>query len=94
MDNNNFFVIVADDGTEVECEILFTFDWAVTGKSYVVYTDNTEDENGNTQVYASVYDPSGENMTLMPIETEEEWAIIEQQMEHLEDLLPDDGEEE
>lgn len=71
------FTIVNDQGEEVECEILFTFDSDETKKSYIVYTDNTLDEEGSTKVYASVYDPTGQNPALMPIETDKEWLVIE-----------------
>ncbi len=71
------FTIVNDQGEEVECEILFTFDSDETKKSYIVYTDNTLDEEGSTKVYASVYDPTGQDPTLLPIETEKEWLVIE-----------------
>ena len=71
------FTIVNDEGKEIECEILFTFDSDETKKSYIVYTDNTLDDEGSTKVYASVYDPTGQNPTLMPIETEKEWLVIE-----------------
>ena len=49
------FNITNDEGQEVECEVLFTFESDETGKNYMVYTDNTVDEEGNTKVYASVY---------------------------------------
>lgn len=71
------FTIVNDKGEEIECEILFTFDSDETKKSYIVYTDNTVDEDGSTKVYASVYDPTGQNPALMPIESEKEWLVIE-----------------
>jgi uncharacterized protein YrzB (UPF0473 family) len=71
------FTIVNDKGEEIECEILFTFDSDETKKSYIVYTDNTLDEEGSTKVYASVYDPTGQNPALMPIESEKEWLVIE-----------------
>jgi uncharacterized protein YrzB (UPF0473 family) len=71
------FTIVNDEGKEIECEILFTFDSDETKKSYIVYTDNTLDEEGSTKVYASVYDPTGQNPALMPIETDKEWLVIE-----------------
>lgn len=71
------FTIVNDEGKEIECEILFTFDSDETKKSYIVYTDNTLDEEGSTKVFASVYDPTGQNSSLLPIETEKEWQVIE-----------------
>ena len=71
------FTIVNDKGEEVECEILFTFDSDETKKSYIVYTDNTTDEDGSIRVYASVFDPTGTNPDLLPIESEKEWLVIE-----------------
>ena len=71
------FTIVNDKGEEVECEILFTFDSDETRKSYIVYTDNTTDEDGSIRVYASIYDPSGATPDLLPIESEKEWLVIE-----------------
>ena len=51
------FTIVDKDGNKIECDVLFTFESDKTHKNYIVYTDNTKDELGNTKVYASVYDP-------------------------------------
>lgn len=76
-EKKGIFTIINDEGIEVECEVLFTFDSDETKKSYIVYTDNTLDEAGNTKVYASVYDPTGQNLELQPIETDREWQVIE-----------------
>ena len=72
-----------DDGIEVECEVLFTFESEETGKNYIVYTDNTLDEDDNTKVFASIYNPDEEETVLQPIETDEEWAIIEKILDAL-----------
>ena len=66
----NKFIIQSDTGEQIECEVLFTYEDKKTGKNYIVYTDNTEDEEGNTKVYASIFDPEAENPVLLPIETE------------------------
>lgn len=71
------FTIVNDEGKEIECEVLFTFDSDETKKSYIVYTDNSKDEVGNTKVYASVFDPTGASSALLPVETDKEWLVIE-----------------
>ncbi len=71
------FKIFNDEGKEVECEVLFTFESNETGKNYMVYTDNTEDEEGNTKVYASIYNPDEKEPKLQPIESDEEWKVIE-----------------
>ena len=84
MDNTKMtFKIIGDDGREIECEVLFTFESDETKKNYIVYTDNTLDEQGNTKVYASIYTPNEENTNLIPIETEKEWKIIETILEEL-----------
>ena len=77
------FKILGEDGREIECEVLFTFESDETEKNYIVYTDNTLDEQGNTKVYASIYNPNEENTNLIPIETEKEWKIIETILEEL-----------
>lgn len=77
-EQDNTFTIVNDEGKEIKCEILFTYENEETGVNYMAYTDNTTDEEGNTKVYASTFDPNEEDPILYPIETEEEWEIIEQ----------------
>lgn len=89
MEENMTFTILDDDGVEVRCEVLFTFQSEETGKNYIVYTDNTLDEEGNTKVYASIYDPGAEESRLDPIETEEEWAIISHILEQLQQEILD-----
>ena len=64
------FKVMDDNGKEIECEVLFTFESEETKKNYIVYTDNTIDDDGNTKVYASVYNPNEEETKLMPIETD------------------------
>ncbi len=77
MDERNSFKVINDNGEEIMCDILFTFDSEETGKSYIVYTDNTRDDKGNIQVYASIYDPKAQDQKLEPITTESEWKVIE-----------------
>ena len=73
----NTFKIINDNGEEVMCDVLFTFDSEETKKSYIVYTDNSKDAEGNVQVFASIYDPNKEDQKLEPIQTEQEWKVIE-----------------
>ena len=77
------FKVVNDEGKEVECEALFTFESEETNKNYIVYTDNTLDEEGNTKVYASIYNPDQDETKLLPIETDKEWKIIETILDEL-----------
>ena len=73
----NKFVMVDDKGKETEYDVLFTFESEETNKNYIVYTDNTLDESGNVEVYASIYNPEDPKTKLEPIETEKEWKVIE-----------------
>ena len=79
------FKVVNDEGKEIECEVLFTFESDETKKNYIVYTDNTLDEDGNTKVYASIYNPeeADKETKLLPIEDEKEWKIIETILDEL-----------
>ena len=76
-EENNILKLVQEDGKEIICDVLFTFDNEKNNKSYIIYTDNTLDESGSTKVYANIYDKTGENKNLLPIESDEEWALIE-----------------
>ena len=77
MDGKNTIKVTNDKGEQVVCDILFTFDSEETKKSYIVYTDNSKDAEGNVQVFASIYDPNQEDQKLEPITTEQEWKVIE-----------------
>ncbi len=86
---DNTFTIINDNGEEVQCEVIFTYTNEETGVDYIAYTDYTIDEDGNTKVYASIFNPEEENPILLPIETDEEWDLIEGILES----LMDDNEE-
>lgn len=85
MEERNTFTVIDNDGKEVTCEVLFTFESEETKKNYIVYTDNTTDEEGNVRVYASIYDPKGDSADLTPIETDREWKIIETILESIQE---------
>jgi uncharacterized protein YrzB (UPF0473 family) len=93
MKEKNIFTVIDDKGNEVQCEVLFTFDSDETGKHYIIYTDNTTDEEGNTKVYASTFDPENEKTALGAIETEKEWKIIETILDSLQNKDGDKSEQ-
>ena len=87
------FKVINDEGKEVECEVLFTFESDETKKNYIVYTDNTIDEEGNTKVYASIYNPEEDETKLIPIESDKEWKIIETILDELQNEVNKNGQE-
>jgi len=81
----NNITVVDENGNEQLCEVLFTFDSEEFGKSYVLYypigADESEDEE--IEIHASSFVPTEDNQDgeLMPIETDEEWDMIEEMLE-------------
>ena len=93
MNKENTFKVIDNEGKEIEFEILFTFESDETKKNYMVYTDNSKDDNGNVRVYASVFVPDAEPLELLPVETEREWKIIETILETIEEENKKNNEE-
>lgn len=75
---------IGENGEIIDCDVLFTFKNTATGRCYIVYTENTQDENGDTEVFASIFDPDDKTLTLHPIETDEEWALLESKLREYE----------
>ncbi len=55
MNKENTFKVIDREGKEIEFEILFTFESDETKKNYMVYTDNTKDEEGKMLKYTHQY---------------------------------------
>ncbi|MFE0622571.1 DUF1292 domain-containing protein [Priestia aryabhattai] len=78
----NKITIVDENGNEQLCEILFTFDSDQYNKSYVIYypIGADQDDEEEIEIHASAFTPSedGQDGELQPIETEEEWDMVEE----------------
>ena len=84
-EKHRFFTITDNKREVKEYEILFTFD--CEDKSYIVFTDNTKDDNESINTYAATYDKDGEKLELKDIETEKEWTLIETLLSQIEDKI-------
>ena len=93
MSDSMTFQVSNENGDIIECEILFTFENSKTQKNYIVYTDHTTDEEGKMRVFAATYDPTQSAGQLQPLETEEEWGIIQHLLENAEEHLLHEEEE-
>ena len=87
MEEKNTIKISNDKGQEIICDILFTFDSEETGKSYIVYTDNTREESGKVRVYASIYNPNDPKTKLEDIKTDKEWKVIDTILQTLQEEI-------
>lgn len=80
----NHITVVDEDGNEQLCEVLFTFDSEEFGKSYVLYypIGTGEDDEDDIEIHASAFTPNTDSNDgeLMPIETDEEWDMIEEML--------------
>lgn len=77
------FKIKDDSGKDIECEELYSFKNEELNKNYIVYTDNSYDEDGCLCIYAAIYNPLEEEKKLLPIENDEEWAFVEEMIDTL-----------
>ncbi|AOV07935.1 DUF1292 domain-containing protein [Sporosarcina ureilytica] len=88
--------IVDENGNEHVCEVILTFESKDYGKSYVLYhvLGKEEDDTEEIEIHASAFIPNEdgeEDGELMPIEDDEEWAMVE---ETLNTFLGEEEEEE
>jgi len=76
--------VVDENGNEQLCNILFTFESEEFKKSYVLYypVGADEDEDEEIEIHASSFTPNedGNDGELLPIETDEEWEVIEEML--------------
>jgi|SRR5574344_1680898 uncharacterized protein YrzB (UPF0473 family) len=83
----NSFTLLDENGQEVTYDVLFTFESDETHKNYIVYTDNSKDEKGNVEVFASIYDPENPHSKLEAITTDKEWKVIETILQTLQEEI-------
>lgn len=80
----NYMTVVDEDGNEELFKILFTFESEEFDKSYVVYCPAGADEGDDEEieVFAAAFSPDEESDEgkLMPIETDEEWELIDEML--------------
>ncbi len=86
-EKEKFFTVTDEKGKSTEYEILFTFDSDETKKSYIVFTDNTEDDAGSLNTYAATYNKDGNKLELKDIKTDKEWDLIENLLSQFEDKM-------
>ena len=83
MENNEKHITVVDEnGNEQLHEVLFTFESDEYGKAYVLYfpVGADADDEEHVEIHASSYEQNedGTAGSLQPIETDEEWDMIEE----------------
>ena len=77
MSNKNIINIKNSKGEIIECEVLMTINYEKTGKDYIIFTDHSMDEYGNVLTYANIYDANGNDFNLLPVDSEDEWNMLQ-----------------
>lgn len=83
---NERIIIPDEDGEEHLFETLFTFNVDETNASYVAVTPVEQAEDEEVEVFAFRYEEKGKDendLALYPIETEEEWNMVEEMLNTL-----------
>lgn len=75
---DNKVIFTDEEGNEHEFELIFTFESEKTGKSYAVL--GKDDGNDGLEIVAATYTPTEDDELgeLNPIESDEEWAMVEE----------------
>ncbi|WP_146551250.1 DUF1292 domain-containing protein [Rummeliibacillus sp. SL167] len=78
--NHEHIIAVDENGNEQVYAVLYTFDSEDFGKSYVLYYKEGAKEGEEVEIFASAVVPAedGEGGELVPIETDEEWDMVEE----------------
>ena len=81
-----------EESQPMECTIISKFKNEDTGKSYLVYTDNSRNEEGKKNMFVVSYSPDvPEEDQLRPVETYEEWESISGFLEELRKVIDEKG---
>ena len=76
MNNIKTISTTLPNGTKVSYNVILTFKSIISGKNYVVYTDNTYDNQKKLRVYAARYNEDFLNPFIEEPTTKEEWLEI------------------
>lgn len=81
-------IIPDENGEEHLFEVLFTFDVDETNHSYITLTPAEQKVDEEVEVYAFRYEEKegdDDDLSLFPIESDEEWEIVEEMLHTLAD---------
>ncbi|MBQ8292830.1 MAG: DUF1292 domain-containing protein [Bacilli bacterium] len=85
--------IIDEEGNEILCQILFTFESEEFKKNYVLFypLEGDDEDEDNVTVMAASYEEGEDGIgELKEIETDEEWDLIEDVLGQYEEQFADD----
>lgn len=81
--DQNFFTVTDENDEEVVCRVLHRFELEEFEKAYVLYTFNDSDKVEEIFAAAYIEGENGEITELLPIDSDEEWAKVEEELASL-----------
>ncbi len=69
------FERIDNDGKKVMCETIATYHNDDDNKDYIIYTDNTFDENKKLRVYYALYEIKADKIKIIEAKTNEEKRV-------------------
>lgn len=82
MEETQKITIQTEEGAEVEANVVTFLKDNESGKEYVLYTID-ENVEGDVEVYASEFIEKENEYELLPIESDEEWKLIQEEISAL-----------
>ena len=78
-------IIITDNGKQITCDLLFTFESDDKNTIYVGYTDNVVDSNGRKNIYVGKFNKDSDTNYLEKIETEEEQKLVQEVLKQIDE---------
>ena len=69
------FEVTDKNGNKIKCEVIATYHHDEDNKDYIVYTDNTFDENKKLKIYYALYEMIDNKIKIMMAKTNEEKRV-------------------
>lgn len=83
MEETQKLTIKSEDGKEVEANVITFLKDDETNKEYVLYTFDDNNDEVEAKIYASVFVENASGYELLPIESEDEWQALQEEIVNL-----------
>lgn len=83
MEETQKLTIKTEDGREVEANVITFLKDDETNREYVLYTFDDDNDEVEAKIYASVFVEDASGYELLPIESEEEWKALQEEIVNL-----------
>lgn len=83
MEETQKLTIKSEDGKEIEANVITFLKDDETNKEYVLYTFDDNNDEVEAKIYASVFVENASGYELLPIESEDEWQALQEEIVNL-----------